>query len=197
VTALPVPEPPRVTLLTADAYTELGEDDRYRSELQEGNLVMSPGPVPDDMIDLAKLLVQLHEQLPLGLRVIPDIDVNLELAPPDKPGFVRRPDLIVVDESAVHRVRNESGILRASDVLIVVEIVSLGSYRTDHVVKRGEYADAGIPHYWIVDLEPPATLLACHLAGEFGYQDPGPVTGAFTTTELFPVKVKLDALVPA
>jgi Uma2 family endonuclease len=54
-------------LLTVDAYAALGENDRYRSELQEGNLV--------------------------------------------------------------------------------VEIVSPGSHRTDHVIKRGEYADAGIPHY--------------------------------------------------
>jgi hypothetical protein len=25
----------------------------------------------------------------------------------------------------------------------------------DHVIKRGEHADAGIRHYWIVDLDPP------------------------------------------
>jgi hypothetical protein len=24
----------------------------------------------------------------------------------------------------------------------------------DHVIKRGEYADTGVPHYWIVDLDP-------------------------------------------
>ncbi|MGH3871706.1 MAG: Uma2 family endonuclease [Pseudonocardiaceae bacterium] len=190
-----VPELPG-RLLTVDGYAALGEDDRYRSELQEGNLVMSPSPAPDHMIVMRKLLIQLDAQLPAGLQVIPDIDVDLELAPRGKPGFVRRPDLIVVPDAAVERVRRDGGILRACEVLVVVEIVSPGSQRTDHVIKRGEYADAGIPHYWIVDVDPPVTLIDCHLAAEFGYQDPGPVTGRFVTTEPFPVSVRLDGLLP-
>jgi Uma2 family endonuclease len=190
-----VPEPPG-RLLTVDAYAALGEDDRYRSELQEGNLVMAPRPAPDHMIVMGKLFVQLDEQLPPGLQVIPDIDVDLELAPRGKPGFVRRADLIVVHQAAVERIRRDGGIMRACDVLVVVEIVSPGSHRTDHVIKRGEYADAGIPHYWIVDLDRPVTLIDCHLAAEFGYQDPGPVTGRFTTTEPFPVSLRLNGLLP-
>ncbi|MGH3611494.1 MAG: Uma2 family endonuclease [Pseudonocardia sp.] len=35
-----------------------------------------------------------------------------------------------------------------------MEVLSPGSHRTDHVAKRADYADAGIPHYWIVDLDP-------------------------------------------
>jgi Uma2 family endonuclease len=190
-----VPEPPG-RLLTVDAYAALGEDDRYRSELQEGNLVMSPSPAPDHMIAMVRLLVQLDEELPSGLLVIPDIDVDLELAPRGKPGFVRRPDLVVVRQSAVSRVRRDGGILRARDVLVVVEIVSPGSHRTDHVIKRGEYADAGIPHYWIVDLDDPVTLIECHLAAEFGYQDAGAVTDRFVTSEPFPVGLRLDGLIP-
>jgi Uma2 family endonuclease len=66
------------------------------------------------------------------------------------------------------------------------------------MVKRDEYADAGIPHYWVVDLGEPGErpqLTAHHLAGEFGYADAGPVAGTFTATEPFPVRVDLDALV--
>ncbi|MGB6162036.1 MAG: Uma2 family endonuclease [Pseudonocardiaceae bacterium] len=183
-------------LLTVDAYVALGEDDRYRSELQEGNLVMSPSPAPDHMIVMTRLLIQLDEQLPSGLLMIPDVDVDLELAPRGKPGFVRRPDLVVVHQAAVDRVRRDGGILRACEVLVVVEIVSPGSRRTDHMIKRDEYADASIPHYWIVDLDGPVTLIDCHLAAEFGYQDPGPVTGRFVTTEPFPVNLRLDGLLP-
>ncbi|HEU0089825.1 MAG TPA: Uma2 family endonuclease [Pseudonocardiaceae bacterium] len=190
-----LPEPPG-RLLTVEAYAALGEDDRYRSELQEGNLVMSPSPVPDHMIVMRNLLIRLDEQLPPDLQVIPDIDVDLELTPRGKPGFVRRPDLVVVHQTAVERVRHDGGMLRACEVLVIVEIVSPGSQRTDHVIKRGEYADAGIPHYWIVDLDGPVTLTACHLAGEFGYQDAGPVPGRFSTTEPFPVSLRLDGLLP-
>lgn len=43
MTALPMP-PGR--LLTITEYAALGEDDQYRWELQEGNLVMSPSPSP-------------------------------------------------------------------------------------------------------------------------------------------------------
>ena len=190
-----VPELPG-RLLTVDAYIALGEDDSCRSELQEGNLVMSPSPAPDHMIVMGRLFVQLEQELPPGLQVIPDVDVDLELVPRGKPGFVRRPDLVVVHQAAVDRIRRDGGILRASDTLVVVEIVSPGSYRTDHVIKRGEYADAGIPHYWIVDLDEPVTLIDCHLAAQFGYQDPGPVTGRFVTTDPFPVGLTLDGLLP-
>lgn len=196
MTALPVPELPG-RLLNVDAYVALGEDDRYRSELQEGNLVVSPSPTPDHMIAMARLLVALDAQLPPGMLVIPDVDVDLELAPRGKPGFVRRPDLVIVSDSAAGRVRREGGILRAGDVLVIIEIVSPGSYRTDHVIKRGEYADAGIPHYWIVDLDDPVTLIDCHLAGEFGYQDPGSVSDRFVTTEPFPVSLAVNSLRPS
>jgi hypothetical protein len=61
-------------------------------------------------------------------------------------------------------------------------------------VKRAEYADAGIPHYWIVDLDEPVSLVACRLAGELGYVDPGAVNGTFRTTVPFPVEIDLPAL---
>ncbi|MGI9002777.1 MAG: Uma2 family endonuclease [Pseudonocardia sp.] len=122
------------------------------------------------------------------------MDVDLKLAPADAPGFVRRPDLIVVQRTARLRVRRDGGVIHAPEVLVAVEFVSPGSQRTDHVTKRGEYADAAIPHYWIVDLSEPVSLLACHLAGEFGYADGGAVTGTFTTTAPFAVKIDLDSL---
>jgi putative restriction endonuclease len=85
-------------------------------------------------------------------------------------------------------------VIRASEVHVIVEVLSPGSKRTDNVLKRSEYADAGIPHYWIVDIEPPVSLLACHLAGEFGYADSGTATGTFAATAPFLVEIDLDAL---
>ena len=84
--------------------------------------------------------------------------------------------------------------LRASATVLVVEIVSPGSRRTDTTIKRAEYADAGIAHYWIIDLERPTTIVAAHLAGEFGYQDSGEVTGRFETDSPFALSLELDAL---
>ena len=80
--------------------------------------------------------------------------------------------------------------IKASEVRLAVEIISPGSKRMDNVIKHGEYADAGIPHYWIVDLDPPVSLHVWHLAGEFGYQDSGAFTGRVTLLD--PVKLEID-----
>ncbi len=79
-------------------------------------------------------------------------------------------------------------------MILGVEVISPGSRRRDHTVKRAEYADAGIPYYWIIDIRSRVTLTACHLAGEFGYADAGPITGTFTTDTPFPVRLELDQL---
>jgi Uma2 family endonuclease len=181
-------------LLTVAEYLEIGEIELGYSELEEGRLLMSPSPAPRHNRAAFRLGVALDRQLPAGFECITDIDVDLQLAPSDAPGTVRRPDLVAVACEAPLRVDREGGVLRASEVLLVVEVVSPGSVRTDHVLKRSEYADAGIPHYWIVDITEPVSLLACHLAGEFGYADGGAVTGRFTATEPFPIEVDLDTL---
>ena len=157
-------------------------------------MVLSPTPDPRHASALLATALQLTPQLPPDVEVLPNLDIDLQLAPPDAPGFTRRPDLIVVRRAARERVRREGGIIRAAEVVVVAELVSPGSRRTDHVAKRADYADAGIPHYWIVDLDEPVSLIACHLAGELGYVDGGASTGVFTTTEPFPVRLDLGAL---
>jgi Uma2 family endonuclease len=181
-------------LLTVAEYLTIGEIEPGYSELVEGRLLMSPTPVPDHNHAGLEMAVQLRTQLPRGIEAIPGMDVDLQLAPPDAPGTVRRPDLIVVPRDARLRVRRDGGVIRASEVLVIVELLSPGSKRTDNVLKRSEYADASIPHYWIVDIEPPVSLLACHLAGEFGYADSGTATSTFSVTAPFPVEIDLDAL---
>ena len=186
-------QPPGRLLSIAD-YAALGEDDRNRWELQEGSLLMSPSPTPRHMIAVARLHGMVESQLPAGLRAVPDVDLDLQLASADEPGTSRRPDLVVVSEAELHRVETEGGLLRAAAAALVVEIISPGSKRTDTVLKRGEYADAGIAHYWIIDLERPISLVAAHLAGDFGYQDSGEVTGLFDANDPFPIRLDLDTL---
>lgn len=181
-------------LLTIADYAALPEDESYRWELLEGNLLMSPSPRPQHMAATARLDRQLASQLPSDLESIPDVDVDLALSAPDQPGTARRPDLVVVHRDALTRVQLTGGLLVAGDVLIVVEIVSPGSRRMDMVVKRREYADAGIPHYWIIDLEPPVSLLPCHLTRESGYHDNGAITGTFEASEPFSLHVDLETL---
>jgi Uma2 family endonuclease len=189
VTALPYPR-----LLTIAEYAELGEVESGYTELLEGRLLMSPSLAMDHNNASLELAFQLRPQLPNHLEVLLDIDVDLELVPADQPGYSRRPDLVIAQRSARQRQRREGGILRACEVAVIVEIVSPSSRYTDHKVKHGEYADAGIPHYWIVDVDEPVSLVECHLAGEFGYQDSQAVSGEFSTTEPFPITLRLDQL---
>lgn len=181
-------------LLSVRDFAALSEDDRTRWELQEGNLVMSPSPTPRHMVAVAELYGQLRGQLPANLRAVPDVDLDVQLVPADQPGTARRPDLVVVEQAEFDRVEADGGLLRAANTVLVIEIVSPGSRRTDNLVKRGEYADAGIPAYWIIDIDHPTSLVACHLAGEFGYQDRGAITGVFEALEPFPARIELNAL---
>jgi Uma2 family endonuclease len=199
LTALPEPQAQqRLTamdhLLTIAEYAALGETEPGFTELVEGRLLMSPSPKPRHNIALGHLLLQLAPQLPAHLQAIQDVDIDLELVSPDEPGFSRRPDLIIVDRKAVQRVNEDDGMIRAGEVLVVVEIVSPGSKRTDYVTKHGEYADAGIPHYWIIDLTKPVSLVSCHRARDFGYQDSPAVTGSYSTTDPAELELHLDQL---
>jgi Uma2 family endonuclease len=188
------PIAPQSHLLTVAEYLEIGEIEPGYSELVEGRLLMSPSPTFRHSRAGSKLWALLDAQVPEECVAVADIDVDLQLGPHDGPGTVRRPDVVVVTRTASQRIDREGGVLRAPDVLLAVEIVSPGSRRMDYVMKRAEYADAGIPHYWIVDPKEPISLVACHLAGEFGYLDASAGTGVFRTTEPFRVEIDLDAL---
>ncbi|GAA5145362.1 Uma2 family endonuclease [Pseudonocardia eucalypti] len=190
---LPHPMPTR--LLTVAEYAALGETEFGYTELLEGRLLMSPSPGLAHNDAMGELFVAIKSALPTGFGVTQDLDLDLEINPPDQPGFVRRPDLIVFHAEARQRIREQGGLLRASDAVLVVEIVSPSSKRTDYHDKRGDYAEAGVPYYWVVDLEPPVSLLACHEAGEFGYADDGEFTGIFRSTQPFPFEFDLDTLV--
>jgi Uma2 family endonuclease len=180
--------------MTVAEYLAIGEVESGYTELEEGRLVLAASPIPDHGVATVEFAIQLRPQLPPELEIIADMDVDLQLAPADAPGTVRRPDLILVQRSARQRVRRDGGIIRASEVVVAVEVLSPSSRRLDQIGKRAEYADAGIPHYWIIDVDEPVSLIARHLAGEFGYVDGGAVTGVFRTSEPFPVEIDLDAL---
>jgi Uma2 family endonuclease len=184
-----------VHLLTTREYAELGETEHGYTELIEGRLIMSPSPVPDHGNAMFELGVVLRPRLPDAFQVQLEADVDLELAPTGEPGSSRRPDLMIIDRNARKRVRAEGGMIRASEVLLVVEIVSPSSKRIDHVHKRQDYADAGIPNHWIIDIDDPISLTACRLTEEFGYVDDQTATGVFRTEVPFPLEINLDRLV--
>lgn len=133
-----------------------------RWELSEGTLIMSPRPQVTHQRISRQLTRLLQDHLPGGLEALPEIEVTTSASFPPS---VRDPDIVVIRQDAVdgHTVR-----IPAADVVLVVEIVSPGSRRMDHVMKLHEYAKAGIEHYWIVDTEAAADnrFLAYRLDGD-------------------------------
>src|ERR1700712_555766 len=142
-------------LLTLREWDELREGTYRRAELAEGILQVSPSPTVRHQVVLAHLMVQiLAATASAGLTVIPDIDVLIDGA---FPATVRQPDISVTRIGAPSLDLKRVG---AADVLLAVEIVSPGSGRRDRVIKVSEYAEARIPHYWIVTTDGPAIGLA-------------------------------------
>jgi len=141
-------------LLTREEWDELPEDEYGRSELVDGVLVVTPSATPDHQTVAFELGVQLRSALkPRGLGIVLDVDVVLAAG---FPPLVRRPDLVVVSREMQRRANR----FTARDILLAVEVVSPGSRHIDRMHKFAEYAEAGIPHYWIVDIEEPVTLEA-------------------------------------
>lgn len=171
---------------TVAEFAALPEDTSAIYELQEGRIVVSPRPARDHMNVLLELAVQVREQLPTTLHAWIEIDVDLELDPP----VVRVPDLVVTN----HPLKNEAPLTKASDVVLAIEIISPASVRTDTRFKPIEYADAGIPHLWLVDPKPPMTVTTYRLIGQ-DYEESQRAERLLVTTEPCELRIDLDALV--
>lgn len=159
-------------LVTLEEWDALELDEARRWELVEGGIVMTPRPRPLHQTVSKNLTRLLDQRRPDSLAVLQEVEITVEAR---FPPTVRDPDLIVVNRSVLHRnpVRVDP-----SDVVLVVEVVSPGSHRTDWVMKAYEYEKAGIEHYWIVDLDAdPDERFVAHVLRESTYQRVGALVG--------------------
>jgi Uma2 family endonuclease len=137
------------TLDDLDALDEGGK----RFELADGWLTeLSPSPWHDHG---ARRLQRILEDAARQAGA----DVYVAGGPDDvsTPAGVRKPDAFVVPRSVARSaISRQARTYYASDLLLVAEVISSrsGSEQTDRVRKVSEYAAAGIPAYWIVELDP-------------------------------------------
>jgi len=143
---------PQPELVTAAEYDALPEEIAKAIEIVDGNVVYCAAPTPDHQTAGRRLtnLLERHARDAMSkghecLAVNSDVDLRLR----DLPLLNRRPDVVLY--RCLDRERGER--LRAEHCLLIVEIVSPGSETQDTTDKLGEYAKAGIPHYWIVRLD--------------------------------------------
>ena len=173
--------------LTLEEWEALPESQELRLELSEGMLVVSPKPKSWHQHASNGLTFRSNEQLPRSLVALADVEIVL----PGLPLTIRVPDMTVTLTKLFDR---NPARYEAADVLLAVEVLSDGTRRVDRVLKFSEYADAGIPQYWIVDLGEPTTLLAYALV-DGDYELSGEYTGSVAlAVGGHPVTVDLPAL---
>jgi Uma2 family endonuclease len=141
------PQPDRVT---AEEYAVLPEEICRAIEIVDGYVVYSEAPTPAHQTAGRRLANRIERDARAAmagghecLTVNTDVDLRLR----DVPLLNRRPDVVL------YRCLEPRERLNADHALLVIEIVSPGSETTDSVDKLGEYAKAGIPHYWIARLD--------------------------------------------
>lgn len=174
-------------VLTLADWEALPEDNTLRVELVEGVLAVVPQPYSWHQHAGNRITHRTNDQLPPELVALGEVDVIVS----NPPLTIRSPDMIVTRTEVFE---TNPPRFAAADVLLATETLSDGTRRVDHMVKFAEYAEAGIPQYWIIDLDRPTTLLAYVLV-EGAYQLSGEHTGtAALDVAGHPVTIDLDAL---
>jgi len=174
-------------LLTLAEWEAMPEDTTHRLELVEGVLLVTPRPGSFHQHAMVELTCSLTHQVPKELVALAAVEVVIDAA---FPPTVRAPDVVVVPTALLER---NVPRFQAADVLLAVEIVSPGSGRTDRVMKFAEYAEAGIGHYWIIDLDPPVSLTS-YLLVDGNYELMVESAGMVEVTSPAAIRVDLDAL---
>ncbi|MDG3011570.1 Uma2 family endonuclease [Rhodococcus sp. D2-41] len=156
-------------LVTLDEWNSRPRYERFVVEVVAGVPVIEPRPMLLHQRVANRLVTALDRQLPDELSAVGHIELLLE----SSPLTVRCPDVLVVGSALVAANRRRA---RATDVSLVVEVVSECTRRTDRVTKFAEYARAGIGRYWIVDIAGTPRLSAFESSGA-GYVPVGELVG--------------------
>ena len=134
------------TVWTAEMVRAL-PDDGNRYEVVDGELLVTPSPIERHQWAVSRLLIMLGvyvEAHRIGIALASPSDIEL-----DREGLVQ-PDLFVkglVDGRPV------IGWNSGAPLLLFVEVLSPSTARADRITKRIRFQRAGIPEYWIVDMD--------------------------------------------
>jgi Uma2 family endonuclease len=138
--------PEHATRWTAEQVRAL-PDDGQRYEVVDGELLVTPAPGWPHQRAVREFLLSLDRHvhaLGIGEALASPADIEL-----DQYGMVQ-PDVFVegLVDGELPRTWNAG-----APLLLVVEIVSPSTARADRTTKRRRYQRAGVPEYWIVDLD--------------------------------------------
>ncbi|WP_129630723.1 Uma2 family endonuclease [Candidatus Oscillochloris fontis] len=125
-----------------EMYLRLTDHTKRMIEFTDGYLDVLPMPTrKHQAISLFLLLKLLAYIRPLGVVYYAPLRLQI------RAGKFREPDLLVLRDA--HDPRNQNSYWLGAD--LVVEIVSPDAPDRDLIQKVNDYAEAGIPEYWIVN----------------------------------------------
>lgn len=130
---------------TYEEYRRL-PDDGNRYEIIDGRLYVTPSPsMPHQTVSRRlQFLFYALEQGGKGYIIDAPADLLMPGADPVQPDLM----YLTVDQKEQIRKAAVFG-----PPTLVVEILSPSTARTDRTVKLRKYAQCGVPHYWLVDVE--------------------------------------------
>lgn len=134
----------RFTVAEFDAMDELGAFDDMRVELVDGELERMQYPLSRHAARQAQIVFKLASVVGID-RVLGETGI--------RPGG---DTAMTCDVALLKHPIAENRRVTPADLVLVIEIAETTRHR-DLGVKRRKYADAGIPHYWVVDGEQAVT----------------------------------------
>jgi Uma2 family endonuclease len=139
--------PHAATDWTAERVRALPDDGR-RYEVVDGELLVTPAPSWTHQLAVGafyRALWTYTAAAGVGDAIISPADVELD------PGTLVQPDVFVVPRIGGRRIGDWRDI--EGRLLLAVEVLSPSSARADRHLKRRRYQRAGVPEYWIVDID--------------------------------------------
>ena len=174
--------------ITAEEYQSWSEEQCAGIEIVDGMVVVSSSASKRHN-RLARILANaLDAAAGPAWNADTEFDVRLQ----DVPLTNRRPDIVIYRADTIDITPT-----RPEHVLLVAEIVSPGSETTDRIVKLDQYARAGIPFYWRVELTEtgiPVVYTYLNDSASRRYRDGDVLTGLVKATVPFPVEIDLSSL---
>src|SRR5438105_399826 len=144
-------------LWTEQQYLKLTDQTSYLIEFTDGILEVLPMPTDKHQAISQFLFLALFAWLRRIGGKVQYAPLRIQV----RKGKFREPDLLLMLDANDPRRQNRFWL--GAD--LVVEIVSPDDPERDTEVKRADYAEAGIPEYWIVNPED-ETIMVLRLAGE-------------------------------
>ncbi|MFI6844566.1 Uma2 family endonuclease [Kitasatospora sp. NBC_00085] len=180
---------PRAEGWIADDLDHLSQAPRH-TELIDGALVFMMSPQRSWHSRVVTTLTALLEGL-VPDEYLAEREMAIKLDRINRP----EPDLLV----AATEYDPDRTWYAPADVALVVEVVSPESAHRDRTVKLRKYAEAGIPHYWVIEEEDGLPVVHVYELDvpTTAYVAAGIFRGRLERPVPFPVDIDLDALVPA